>query len=68
MIEAYIPGTIHSVYVEKGQQVKEGDPLVILEAMKMRNVVTVPADGFIRKVNVRPGDVIPKGFLIAELE
>ncbi len=67
-IIAYIPGTIHSVYLENGQEVREGDPLVILEAMKMRNVVTVPADGIVKMVNVKTGDIIPKGHLIAELE
>lgn len=67
-ILAYIPGTIHSVYVEKGQEVREGDPLVILEAMKMRNVVTFPADGIVKNLNVKAGDIIPKGHMIAELE
>ena len=67
-ILSYIPGTIQKVFVKEGQDMKEGDPLLILEAMKMRNVVSMPEDGKIKKLNVQTGDKIPKGHLIIEIE
>ncbi len=65
---SYLPGNIMKVFVKKGQKVKEGDPLVILEAMKMRNKVNMPLSGVIKSVNVKAGENIPKGFVIVEIE
>lgn len=65
---SYLPGTILDVFVKPGQKVREGDPVVILEAMKMRNIVNMHASGVIRGVNVQKGESIPKGFIILELE
>ena len=68
MIFSVIPGTIVTLYVKEGQKLNAGDPLVILEAMKMRNVVRMPMDGTVKKVNVEEGSIIPKGELIVEIE
>jgi len=65
---SYLPGSIMNVFVKQGQKVKEGDPVVILEAMKMRNKVNSPLDGVVKSVNVKTGDTIPKGFVIIEIE
>lgn len=65
---SYIPGTILEVFVKEGQAIMEGDPLVILEAMKMRNVVTAHTQGKIVNVNVKEGDRIPKGHLILQVQ
>ena len=67
-ILSYLPGTILDVFVKEGQKVKEGHPVVILEAMKMRNKVNMPSAGVIKTVNVKKGDSIPKGFLIVEIK
>ncbi|MGC9343006.1 MAG: acetyl-CoA carboxylase biotin carboxyl carrier protein subunit [Bacteroidales bacterium] len=67
-ILSYIPGTIQEVYVKEGATVKEGDPLVMLEAMKMRNVITSNANGKLIKVNVSKGERVPKGHLLVQLE
>lgn len=67
-VNSYIPGTILDVFVKEGDKIKEGDPLVILEAMKMRNVITSHADGKIARINVEKGEKIPKGHMIIKME
>jgi biotin carboxyl carrier protein len=67
-ILSYIPGTINEVFVKEGDKINEGDPLVILEAMKMRNVITSHVSGNVVKVNVEEGEKIPKGHLIVQME
>jgi biotin carboxyl carrier protein len=67
-IMSVIPGTIVKILVETGQQIEPGEPIVILEAMKMMNKIILPQGGVVRKFNVIKGQVIPKKFLIAELE
>ncbi len=68
IVSSVIPGTILRVFVKVGEELKEGDPLVILEAMKMRNEVNMPIDGKIKTVNVREGEKVPKGHLIVDIE
>lgn len=68
LINAVIPGTIGKIFVSEGDKVNEGDKLIILEAMKMKNIITVPYSGIIKKINVKEGQSIPKGYLIAEME
>lgn len=68
MILSYIPGTILKIFVKEGSQLKSGEPILILEAMKMRNIVTIPVSGKLKKIYVKEGETIPKNFLIAEVE
>jgi len=68
IIKAFIPGTILKVYVNKGDELKIGDRLLVLEAMKMRNQVVVPVSGKVKKINVTEGEVVPKGHLLIEIE
>jgi biotin carboxyl carrier protein len=65
-IISFIPCTIIKVFVNEGQEVKKNDEMLVLEAMKMQNTLYFPASGIIRKVHVKAGDKIPKGFLIVE--
>lgn len=67
-ILAYIPGTILKIFVKEGTVLKAGDSILILEAMKMRNVVTMPFNGKLRKIYVKEGNIVAKNFLIAEIE
>ena len=67
-IEAPMPGLILAVHVTEGDQVKEGDPLLILEAMKMENVILSPREGVIRKVAVQQGAAVDKKSLLVEFE
>jgi biotin carboxyl carrier protein len=68
MIMSYIPGTILKIFVSEGLLLKAGEPVLILEAMKMRNIVTIPVSGKLKKIYVKEGETIPKNFLIAEIE
>ena len=63
-----IPGLILEVFVKESQSVKEGDKLLILEAMKMKNSITAPLNGKVKAVNVSVNESVPKGFLLIELE
>ncbi len=68
MILSYIPGTILEIFVKEGKKLEAGEPILILEAMKMRNIVTIPVSGKLKKIYVKEGETIPKNFLIAEVE
>ena len=67
-IYSYIPGTITSIFIKEGQEVKSNEKALIFEAMKMMNTVTVPYDGIIKKIYIKEGQRIPKGMLIFEME
>lgn len=62
-----MPGTIISVNVSVGQQVKLGDVVVVLEAMKMENEIKAPKDGTITSVNVNKGDAVESGTLLVTI-
>lgn len=67
-LKSFIPGTIIKVAVKAGDKVEPGDLLMIFEAMKMQNKVLCPFPGVIKTINVKEGERIPKGFVIAEYE
>jgi pyruvate carboxylase subunit B len=64
---AQLSGNVYEVLVEVGDRVKEGDTLVILEAMKMETPVTAPEDGTIESIEVEKGYTVQSGQLIATL-
>ena len=68
LVKAYIPGNILEIFVKKGQKVKEGEKLMILEAMKMRNILSSPISGKIKAIHVETGVMVPKNKLLIELE
>ena len=67
-IQSIIPGTILSIFVKEGDVVKEGAPILTLEAMKMINRIEMPFTARIKKINVVVGVHIPKDSLMIELE
>lgn len=67
-IYSFIPGTIVEIFVKEGAYIEEGEPLLILEAMKMRNRIDMPFSAKIKKLNVQQGQKIPKDYLLVELE
>ena len=67
-IHAPMPGIILEVNVAEGDKVKKGDPLCVLEAMKMENTLTASRDGIVKTVNIAKGDTVDKGKLLIELE
>jgi len=68
MIKAFIPGTILEIFVKEGQKVKTGEKLLILEAMKMKNILESPVDGIVKKVHIQKGVMVPNRSLLIELE
>lgn len=60
-MNAPMPGTILKVNVKAGDAVKQGDVVVVLEAMKMENDITMPCDGVIASVNVHQGASVNTG-------
>lgn len=65
-VVAPLPGTITSVKVKKGQKVKKGDVLLVMEAMKMANDITAEADGTIKNVCVSQGQSVNQGMTLIE--
>ena len=56
-----LPGVIIEISVKEGQQVKQGQKLVILEAMKMENEIPAPKDGTVTEILVHKGDTLQEG-------
>jgi propionyl-CoA carboxylase alpha chain len=63
-----MPGLLTAVVVDEGQDVKAGEPLVVVEAMKMENVLRAERDGRIAKLRAKPGDSLAVDQVILELE
>ncbi|RPH30749.1 MAG: acetyl-CoA carboxylase biotin carboxyl carrier protein subunit [Bacteroidales bacterium] len=67
-LTAFIPGTIIDVKVKVGQQVKQGETLVILDAMKMHNRILSQFNTTVKEINVKSGDRVHKGFVMVVLD
>ena len=61
MVKAVLAGNIFKVHVSPGEAVAEGDPLLVVEAMKMETIVAAPAAGTVNDVFVKEGDVVAVG-------
>jgi len=67
-LSAQMPGQVVDVLVSVGDEVKAGQALVVLEAMKMEIRVTAPKDGTVREVYVKKGDVVEREQQLARLD
>ena len=67
-IKAPMPGKVLSIEVEEGNQVQEGETILVLEAMKMENEIKSPIQGRIKTIQVELGQTIDKQTLLVELE
>lgn len=67
-LTAPMPGTVVRVAVATGDAVVQGQPLLVLEAMKMEHTVTTAHDGVVRVVAARVGDVVDGGDLLAVID
>ncbi len=67
-VVAPMPGLVVKVEVEVGQQVRAGQGVVVVEAMKMENELKAPADGVVARIEVQPGQTVEKGATLLVLE
>jgi acetyl/propionyl-CoA carboxylase alpha subunit len=67
-IKTSMPGRIVKVFVKEGDKVKEGQAVLVLEAMKMQNEIKSPQTGIITKVNPAAGDSVETGALLFSVE
>ena len=67
VVMAPMPGAVKSVTATMGQTVSKGDPLMILEAMKMEHTLSAPRDGVIAEITVTDGDQVEDGTVLATL-
>jgi biotin carboxyl carrier protein len=65
-IKAPMPGLIIDLKVSVGDRVKTGDHLLVLEAMKMENILKSPGEGVVKKVTVKKGDSVEKGQVLVD--
>lgn len=68
IINAPMPGKILDVMVEENSEIKQGEPLFILEAMKMQNEIVSSVSGRITKVNIKQNDSVMKDDVMLEIE
>lgn len=68
LILAPMPGVVIDVLAKENAEVNESDPLLILEAMKMENVLKSPASGKVKSILIKQGDPVDKNQLLIELE
>lgn len=67
-IKAPMPGMVLEIAVSEGETIEKGQPLLILEAMKMENVIKAPGDGVVKRICVTKGNPVDKNQLLLELE
>jgi biotin carboxyl carrier protein len=67
-VKAPMPGLIVDIHVKAGQEVCKGDPVLILEAMKMENIIKSPGDGIVKAILVKPRDHVEKNQVLIQFE
>jgi biotin carboxyl carrier protein len=67
-VKAPMPGLVLRILVEEGSAVKKGDPLLVLEAMKMENIIKAAGEGVVKKVQVEPKQAVDKNQVMLVME
>ena len=67
-ITAFMPGTVGQIFVKKGDNVKKGQTIIILECMKMNNELQAPFDAKIKSINVKTGENVVKDHVLLEMD
>jgi 3-methylcrotonyl-CoA carboxylase alpha subunit len=67
-LEAPMPGKVTAVKARVGQAVQKGEEILVVEAMKMENGIRAPRAGTLRSINVKVGDMVAPGSVLAEIE
>ena len=68
IIKSPMPGLVLTTMVNVGDTVQKGDTLLILEAMKMENVIKAPADAIVKAIHILKGQAVEKAQLLIEME
>ncbi len=66
-VKAPMPGLVLDILVEEGQTIQKGDPLIVLEAMKMENVLKASGEGTIEQIKSTKGEAVNKGDILIQL-
>jgi len=67
-LKAPMPGLVIDVLMKEGDDIKKGDKLVVLEAMKMENILKSPVDGKIKSISILKGQAVDKNQLLISFE
>lgn len=67
VVTAPMPGRIVSVHVSAGEEVRAGDRLLVMEAMKLEQALTAPFDGVVEQLSAEPGQQYPEGTVLARI-
>jgi len=67
-LKAPMPGLVIDVLMKEGDEIKKGDKLVVLEAMKMENILKSPVDGKIKSISILKGQAVDKNQLLISFE
>lgn len=67
-IKAPMPGLVLEIRIQPGDEIKKGDPVIVLEAMKMENILKSPTDGVIKSINVQKGVAVEKNQVLINFE
>jgi biotin carboxyl carrier protein len=67
-VKAPMPGLVLDILVETGQSVNKGDNLLILEAMKMENIIKASGNGIVKSIHIKKKDAVEKNQLLLEME
>lgn len=68
LVKSVMPGVVVEVLVEPGSEVVAGQPLLILEAMKMQNEIAAPVAGLVKEIHVAQGEAVGAGAKLVTLE
>lgn len=66
-IKAPMPGLVVNILVAEGDTIAKGDALLVLEAMKMENIIKSPGEGVIKKININKGQAVEKNQILIEI-
>ncbi len=67
-MKAPMPGLVLEIRVTEGQTIAKGEPIIVLEAMKMENILKSPADGVVKKILAKKGTAVEKGQVLVTFE
>jgi 3-methylcrotonyl-CoA carboxylase alpha subunit len=67
-LEAPMPGVVTKVLVAEGEDVRKGQPLLAVEAMKMEHFIRAPRDGRVSRIHARAGEMVNGGVPLVELD